>query len=127
MPIQYRIDVATGVLHVTAEGRVSDAELRDFATRAAGDPELRSGIHELIDLRSADLAEISSGLIPEVASVFGAHDRGRTEARIAIVASDDAAYGLSRMYQAYRDDAPFELRVFRDLEDARAWLGLASA
>jgi len=40
------------------------------------------------------------------------------------VASNDVAYGLSRMYQAFRSESPLELRVFREMDEAREWLGL---
>jgi hypothetical protein len=33
-------------------------------------------------------------------------------------------FGLSRMYQAFRSDSPAEIGVFRELHEARAWLGL---
>jgi tetrahydromethanopterin S-methyltransferase subunit E len=45
--------------------------------------------------------------------------------RVAMVATTDVHYGLSRMYQAFRSDSPLDLRVFRDMREARTWLGLA--
>lgn len=48
--------------------------------------------------------------------------------RVALVAAQDIAFGLSRMYEALREHATFEVRIFRDAEKARAWLReLASA
>lgn len=43
-------------------------------------------------------------------------------ARVALVAPSDLAFGLSRMYQAYREDARREHRVFRSVDKARAWI-----
>jgi hypothetical protein len=40
------------------------------------------------------------------------------------VADGDAVFGLSRLFQALRSESETELRVFRDLGEARAWLGL---
>ena len=44
--------------------------------------------------------------------------------RVAIVADGDAAFGLTRMFQALRSDSSTELTVFRDVAEARSWLGL---
>jgi hypothetical protein len=44
--------------------------------------------------------------------------------RRAFVASSDVQFGLSRMFQILSDESPAEVRVFRDLAEARRWLGL---
>lgn len=125
MPIAWEFDADRRVVVVRAEGVVRDADLLDLARQLAADPQVRSGVHELVDLRDADVAAVTSEALREMADTFAAHDAGPTGARIAIVASRDAAYGLSRMYQAYRGDRiPAELSVFRDMAEARAWLGL---
>lgn len=125
MPIAWKIDPDHKVVLVRAEGAVGDADLLDLARRLAADPRVRSGVHELVDVRDADLSAVSSEALREMAATFAAHDTGPTGARIAVVAWRDAAYGLSRMYQAYRgDEIPAELSVFRDMAEARAWLGL---
>jgi len=42
---------------------------------------------------------------------------------MAIVASRDLEYGISRMYQVYVDGLPVEVKVFRNIEPARNWVG----
>lgn len=44
--------------------------------------------------------------------------------RVAIVASDDLVYGLSRIYEIYREEGLVRHRVFRSEEEARTWLTL---
>jgi len=39
-------------------------------------------------------------------------------------APGDLFFGLSRMYEAYRQDSPVRIRIFRSLAEARVWLGL---
>ena len=124
MPVRYRVDTALGVVFAEASGPVRDEDLLDYARKMAGDPQLRSGLRELIDLRGADLRAITSEAVREVAAIFAAHDSTSPTGRIAIVAPADSSYGLSRMYQAYREPAPVDLRVFREIGEARAWLGL---
>ena len=44
--------------------------------------------------------------------------------RKAIVALSPVAYGMARMYQTMMDGSPVEVEVFRDLQEARRWLGV---
>jgi hypothetical protein len=124
MPIVHRVDRALGVVFATASGSLGDEELLDFAQKTANDPEFRSGVHELIDLRAADVSQITSRGLRRAAEIFAAFDSGPSHARIAFVAPADVVFGLSRMYQAFRSDSPAEIGVFRELHEARAWLGL---
>ncbi|MBW2277886.1 MAG: hypothetical protein JRF63_10360 [Deltaproteobacteria bacterium] len=43
--------------------------------------------------------------------------------RVAVVAPGDRDYGLTRMFQAYMDGPPFEIKIFRDRKEALDWLG----
>lgn len=42
--------------------------------------------------------------------------------KTAVVVSTDLDFGLGRMAEAYAVSLPRELRVFRDLDEARRWL-----
>lgn len=46
----------------------------------------------------------------------------RGDALIAIVAEDDLAFGISRMYASRGISLPQTLQVFRQLEDAETWI-----
>jgi hypothetical protein len=41
-----------------------------------------------------------------------------------MVASRDLAFGLARMYESLRAEAPERIKTFRTMEEARAWLGV---
>jgi hypothetical protein len=124
LPIQHRVDRKYGVVLAWGEGVVSDDELLAFVQRTANDSEFRSGMHELIDLRRVDTSALSTRSLRRTAELFAAFDTGPAQGRVAIVAPEDLAYGLSRMYQAFRGEDAVELMVFRDMIDARKWLGL---
>jgi len=47
--------------------------------------------------------------------------------RMVIDAPDDVPFGIARMFQAYREGSPIEVRVFRLADEARRWLGLDEA
>jgi len=124
MPIRHRYDPGMRTLFVTAEGEIGDDEFLAWGQQVAADEAIPAGRLELIDLRRLELPDVSSETLRRVADAFRQRDRTQFETKIAVVASSDLAFGLSRMYQAYRSDAPIALEVFRDMDAARAWLGL---
>ena len=42
--------------------------------------------------------------------------------RVAIVANEDLAFGLSRMYEAFRAQEMVDIEIFRNEQDAQIWL-----
>jgi hypothetical protein len=50
----------------------------------------------------------------------------RKGGRSALVLSKDVGYGIGRMYGALSEieNIPYEIRSFRDIKDAREWLGV---
>lgn len=47
--------------------------------------------------------------------------------KLAIVASQDAAFGMSRMYQQFADPIRSNVGVFKTYAEALVWLGLDPA
>ena len=43
--------------------------------------------------------------------------------KLALVAKEDLAYGMLRMYQSWSGDRPVEINVFRTMDDAQDWIG----
>jgi hypothetical protein len=48
-------------------------------------------------------------------------------ARRALVITNDVLFGMARMYQLLKDESPDELQIFRNMDEALQWLGLADA
>ena len=76
------------------------------------------------DLTHAQLGDISSEDVKQIATVPRQSLEPRTEGKTAIVAPDDLAFGLSRMYQnaSMTEALPFQIKIFREYEEARQWL-----
>jgi len=125
LPADYEVHENEGVIVVTLTGLLPDDDALDLASRYANELERSPGLHELVDARDLQVADLSSSALREIAEVFRRPRTAPAGSRVALVASSDAAYGLARMYQALREDSSAEFRVFRDLESARSWLGLA--
>jgi hypothetical protein len=124
MPITCRFDAALNVLFVEMHGIISDEDLLQYAKRATKDTEIPRICHELIDLREVRVPQASTASLRRVAATFRDAERAPAGVRIAFVASTDAAYGLARMYQAFRSGSEAAFHVFREMGEARAWLGL---
>ena len=45
--------------------------------------------------------------------------------KVAIIAPEDVAFGLSRIFEVYREDDVSEHMIFRTEQEARAWLTLS--
>ena len=41
------------------------------------------------------------------------------------MAGSDLVFGMSRMYEMLREGAVGEVRIFRDVDKAKEWLGIA--
>lgn len=124
MSVRDHFDAEHNLLTVVLEGAIEDEDLLKYARRVTEGADIPSGHDELIDLRTAEEARVSSPTLRRVADLFSGSDRTPERTRVAIVAETDVAYGLSRMYQAFRSESPLDLRVFREMADARAWLEL---
>jgi hypothetical protein len=119
MPILIEHDPERLVMRVTLTGAISDADLDGYLAevRARGPSFLES--HQLVDLSAADLSGVSGEMVRRAASAAPL----AVGARRAIVAPDDLAFGMSRMYAAAKDGRD-DTRLFRDRGSALEWLGV---
>lgn len=86
----------------------------------AGDP--TRGL--IWDLRQADLTAFSTDQILATIKLAMGFSHHREGGRSALVVGEDLAFGLSRMYQNWAEaqNHPIPHGVFRDLDQARAWV-----
>ena len=107
----------------TFSGVIGDRELIDAYRILMADPAFDNTLPDLVDLRPVTRLEVTANglrsLIRDFQMVFR-HTSGR---RVAIVAAQDATYGMARMYELLRGvDPPEQIRVFRDYQVAMDWL-----
>ena len=121
MPMRYRINVIRGIVFTTADGILTDADLREHQIGLKNDSDFQPGLNQLVDLQGVTSFELTGDGLRTVAST----DLWRQDSRRAIVALTDVSYGMSRMFQMLTDhDSGAELKVFKDMAEARKWLGL---
>lgn len=120
MSTSYHIDMDLGVVYSTASGIVTDQELIEHQSALIKDPEFRPNMRQLLDTRAVSEIQVT----PEGVRTIASHNPWRKGARRALVALNETAYGLGRMFELGRAHAEDEFRVFRTMDEARAWLGL---
>ena len=83
----------------------------------------------LWDLTRANLSAISFEEVAAHAKSFNRLADSRPGGRSAFVFGSDLEYGLGRMCQALSEieNVPIEFQTFRDIDEARQWLGLNDA
>lgn len=118
MTISYRIDKADRLITATALGDVSFQDYRGMLAVLIEDPDFDPTFDRLWDMRRGH-PTLSGDEVRGVAKVVAKLVGGK---RSAIVAPGDVAYGLSRMYSVFLEDAGIEVQPFRTIDEATAWL-----
>jgi hypothetical protein len=109
-----------GLVHLTLEGRLTDADLLAVQARMRGDEGFRPDFRQIVDATS--LSEVA--VTPEGLCAVAACAAWGAGSRRAMVAPSDVARAMGRMYQKLREGGPDRVAVFTDLGEALAWLGL---
>jgi hypothetical protein len=128
MPVTGRIDKTTGVLICTVTGATSVEDLLAAGDEYIQDPDFRPGMDALWDVRGA---EMTGGTLEQLRR-FGSTISQRVVQRgvgyrVAIVSAGDVSFGIGRQWEAIADQLPFDIMVFRDVEEAWRWLRSSEA
>jgi hypothetical protein len=118
MPIISNIDHERREIHAIAVGPVSYADVKDHIAqerRGHGLP-----YREFIDARGSG-PNISPAEVRRIVELLRDLSRESQLGRTAVLVSSDYAFGVARMFEMLLEDV-FELRAFRDEQEARAWL-----
>jgi len=118
----YTIDVQTRSVRISYSGSVTIAEMYEGRRQMLADPLFDRTFCHLVDTRSVATIEMNGFTIKDFAQEQVLAGGGRRA--IVVPRSPDTA--LARMFQIYRQVAGGEEKteIFRDMEDARKWLGL---
>ena len=130
MTIEYRIDHERRIVLAMGHGTFTDQEVFAYQQEVWSNPEV-AGYDELIDMSDVQQVAVPSPDRARQLARLAAHmDAPATASKFAIVAPGDLAFGLGRMCEAYRSldsRSTKQVRVFRSMADACAWLGTKAA
>jgi hypothetical protein len=121
MAATFRIDTERGVVLTKMEGVVTDDELLVIQRELRDDPRFRPDLNTLVDATEVTVAKLTANGLREAgqASPFGAGSR-----RALVAQAGGVVYGMARMFEMLADLEPVTTRVFDNLAEAKAWLGL---
>lgn len=123
MPTEYHFDLDNRLVVSRAWGVLTDDESAAHYHTMSHDAAFDSSFRQLCDLRAVtQLRATPEGLRALACSSYFSPGTKR-----AFIASADAHFGLARMLQVFCEFEGTEVGVFRNEEEARAWLGLPPA
>ena len=120
LKLSYRND---GGVVITASGTVTGRDLLDagetiYATEAG----VKKTAYVLTDFTAASRLEVNAEEVRRIAQQDLAAAKLNPSIRAVVVSPDNLAYGLSRMWAVYAENATTESKVFRDRATAETWL-----
>ena len=123
MPVTYHIDKINKIVFVNATGEFTAVDFRIHKRGLTDDSDFDPHYGVLFDLRSITEYRMSPGEKREwaVNSIF--HKR----ARRAYLVPTNEVHGMIRMFFSLSDFDSDVIQIFRDMAEARRWLGLDQA
>ena len=121
MPLRIAFDTTSHGIEVEVAGPIDEADALAQVRRTLQDPRFPAVKWILADARQRESAA-SPELVAAVVAQLREHAERLPRARCALVAEGAATFGMQRMFSIRSESIPFEVRAFRDIDDARAWL-----
>ena len=122
MPITYQIDSERNLVLVEGHGVITDKDFPKFRTKLISDPLFRPGMKELADYRSAEKFDLSTDGLSKFLDLEISIAPLMGDYRIAIATCSDLLFGFVRMYMTEIGETLPNVNVFRDIDEAEAWL-----
>jgi hypothetical protein len=119
MAISYTIDKAQGQVRSTFTGRITVDEILDHLESARKEQTLT--YTELIDMRGVEFPLPSAADVRRVVTFMRGLRVKETFGRCALIVSNDAVFGMARMFAILLSDT-VSVNVFRNQEEAEKWL-----
>lgn len=115
-------DPALRILSVSVHGPVSPELLDATLAAITASTEYPANVDTIWDFRAADFSTLHADQMRRMLAVRKKH-AGREGSFTAMVAEDDVAFGMSRMFQFLADGVVGQdWRVTRSLADAEQWI-----
>jgi hypothetical protein len=127
MPITYDVHQGGHFIHAIASPAVLPPEFVDYEIAHAIDPQIKTPVAELLEIRPGACKAITQDDMVAVLARRQECPRGPTPHRCAIVVADGDthAWNLARFYEGMvRLHYPENVIVFGDVRIARIWLGV---
>ena len=121
---KYEIEPTMGAILTKVSGCVTAEEIIVYLAEVFSHPKRGRPYRELFDLREADLFGVDMDGARRIAAFVKDYRSELESGMVAVVAPRDFDFAMGRVIGAYLDELPFDFRVFRNMNDAKAWIGL---
>jgi hypothetical protein len=122
LPASYTIDPSRRLVTTRVWGAATDEDIYEHGRQLRADPQYDPTFRQLADMSGITEILVTTGTIEEI-SRGGLFVPGTPRAFVA--SSNDAVFGLLRKYELHADILGQNVKVFRDLQAAKLWLGLS--
>ncbi len=120
MPGSYEIDPQRRLVTSRIWGAVTDSEILEHNRTLRTDPKFDPTYQQLVDMTAITSIGVSTSMINET-SLDQFFEPGT---RRAFIATDDAVFGMARMFALRAEGLGQTIQVFRDSRQAREGLGI---
>ena len=121
MAVAYRIDQARHRIHTRCIGAVTLDEVQQPFADLVRDPECPGRLNVLLDLSEITSLPTSGQLSALTTEVARVRPRVQFDG-CAIIASQDALFGMARMFEVFAENHFGATRVFRTMDEGTRWL-----
>jgi hypothetical protein len=121
MPVTYRIEPDERIVYLTTTGDSNFTEWEQSLRAALRDPSYAPGFDFLSDRRQ-ETSVPDTEFARSTAKFFREHSGEMGRFRWAGVSSEEATYGMLRMFTIFAEMAGLKAHAFRDYDEARQWL-----
>jgi len=128
MPVKHDIDTKAKLLITTWEGVALDVDfieaIKNYRDTIQSKKEYRD-FNEVVDFTQVTKIKLTTNGIKNISNIASNSDQQDVNSRLAFIVTSDLAYGLVRMYEAYRSfskNAKKTIRVFKNRHDAFEWV-----
>lgn len=117
------IDRKLGFIKARLSGRQTRETLEAAFNELAQDPDFDSSLNRLWDMRKAELAGLTVDDVRFIQAFILERPQYAGTARVALLVSKEVDYGIGNMFRLMSEESlPVDVRVFRDLDQAVAWV-----
>jgi hypothetical protein len=128
MPALHKIDNDVRLITTMWSGEATDSDLIDALTKYQQDIRSQAdycSYNEIVDFSKARGFKLSTEGLRRLVKIAAKSDVQEVKTKLAIIVSEPVAYGLARIYEAYRTLVPSlskEVRVFKNYSNALEWI-----
>ena len=128
MPANHHIDNKNKLIITTWEGEARDIEFIEAIKKYQNDIQNHPdyiNYNEIVNLSKVTSFKLTTKGIKTIGEIASTTDKKEINRKLALIVNSNLAFGLARMYEAYRSfskSANKEIRVFKNEKNAFEWI-----